>query len=977
MTYVVLDFETASASDLKKEGAWKYSESPTTEILCLGYSIDGMPPMLLTPEDLVYVGNSLPLKPGQSKTLLEVMAENPSCIFIAHNAMFEKAIWRNIMVKQYGWPNIPNSRWHDSMAVAAMKALPMKLERAALAMRLSEQTGQGHQRIVTAPSKPKKDGSYDRSPETLDKVYSENRQDVLCEVELNNRIGGLQPCERAVWLLDQRINERGALVDLDFVAACQKIIDGATVPLVQEFRDITGGISPTQRDAVMAWASSNGLNLPNLQKATIDALLGGGEDDDDEVFAETHLFEMPASVRRALEIRRKVGSASIKKLSAIRSSACADGRVRGIVQYHGAGPGRWVGRLFQPHNFPRGSLKFDAGTAAESVPDVELVYQALSSGDWRYVESLFGDCFEVVISGLRHAIISGPGRVLNVGDFNTIEARVVLAIAGAEKALAILTDKNRDVYCEMASSIFDIQAPYGKDQVKVFKTVHLAERQTGKNTVLGCFGPETLVLTNHGFIPIIQVRSCHKLWDGTEWVEHQGLVNQGRKKVCLAQGIWATPEHPVWCGERWAPWEQVVLNDYGLSQALAVASENLPFEDIVMANEAELLKLSSLAHAAQPPTEYLLVIYTKALLRDAIFALKNKRTTGGNGSSDTPISSQRKNIGSDCSIASPLVLGGVNERRPKLIITTEHAASMSGRDGLRIGKSFFAIWSRLTAGINRSWRLIASTWIKDTSRAISALQLGARTWPINDKSEPCKNGSWSWKNVYDIANVGPRNRFMVLSDEGPLLVHNCGFQMGWKKFRARYCPDQSEEFAKKAVDAYREDFAPEVPVLWAGLEEAALRAVWDHRPTEAYGLEFRHEDIWLTMRLHSGRKLYYAYPQACKKATPWDETDIRPAWTCKAQKNGRWISRDMYGGLITENAVQAEARDLLVNGMFLAEKNNLPIVLTVHDEIIAEPLTEHSNHEMLGQLMSDRPQWAIDLRIPVAAETWAGNRYKK
>jgi DNA polymerase len=304
---------------------------------------------------------------------------------------------------------------------------------------------------------------------------------------------------------------------------------------------------------------------------------------------------------------------------------------------------------------------------------------------------LFGDPFEAVISGLRHSIMAAPDRTLNVGDYNTVEARIVLAIAGAQNALAILQDKNRDVYAEMAATIFDhIKAPYGKDEVKRFKVAHLAERQTGKNTVLGC-----------------------------------------------------------------------------------------------------------------------------------------------------------------------------------------------------------------------------------------------------------------------------------------------GFQMGAPKFQLRYAKDKPLEFAKKCIDAYREDFAPEVPELWYGLEEAACRAVWDRRPTEAYGIEYRHEDIWLTCRLHSGRKLYYPFPQPVKKAMPWDETDIRPAWTCKASKNGRFITRDMYGGLLTENVVQATARDLLVDAILKCEKDNLPVVLTVHDEAVTEPLHHFSDHVRLQHIMEDRPRWAVELGVPIAAETWAGDRYRK
>jgi DNA polymerase len=212
---------------------------------------------------------------------------------------------------------------------------------------------------------------------------------------------------------------------------------------------------------------------------------------------------------------------------------------------------------------------------------------------------------------------------------------------------------------------------------------------------------------------------------------------------------------------------------------------------------------------------------------------------------------------------------------------------------------------------------------------------------------------------------------------GKNVVLGCGFQMGWRKFQSRYAKDHPDDFCKAAVTEYRENFAPEVPSLWGGLEEAAIRAVWDRRPCEAYGVLYAWEDQWLTARLPSGRKLYYFNPQKCRKAMPWDPSDIRPAWTCQAQKQGRWITRDMYGGLLTENVVQGLARDLMVRAMFLCEKENLPIILTVHDEIVAEPLTGNSDADKLRQIMADRPKWAIDMQIPVAAETWAGPRYAK
>jgi len=212
---------------------------------------------------------------------------------------------------------------------------------------------------------------------------------------------------------------------------------------------------------------------------------------------------------------------------------------------------------------------------------------------------------------------------------------------------------------------------------------------------------------------------------------------------------------------------------------------------------------------------------------------------------------------------------------------------------------------------------------------------------------------------------------------GKQTVLGAGFGMGAPKFQKQYAPKESLEFCKGVIDAYRKEWAPEVPKLWRGLEEAACETVWDRTPHEAYGVRYAIEDIWLTARLPSGRKLYYANPQRDRKAMPWDKDDVRATWTYEAQKSGRWRRCDAYGGLLTENVVSASARDLLVTAMFKCEKEQLPVVLTVHDEIVAEPLTQHSSADRLKQIMRDRPAWAVERNVPVDADCWAGGRYRK
>jgi DNA polymerase len=136
----------------------------------------------------------------------------------------------------------------------------------------------------------------------------------------------------------------------------------------------------------------------------------------------------------------------------------------------------------------------------------------------------------------------------------------------------------------------------------------------------------------------------------------------------------------------------------------------------------------------------------------------------------------------------------------------------------------------------------------------------------------------------------------------------------------------------------------------------------------------------MSAELPSGRKLWYFDPKLIRKEMPWsteDEPDIRWAWTCKMRKGAKWITVDMYGGLETENVIQALARDLLWVAAFKCEREGLPIVLTVYDEILCEPLIRNDNQKVLEQIMTDSPKWALDIGVPVQVEAWTGDRYRK
>jgi len=217
-------------------------------------------------------------------------------------------------------------------------------------------------------------------------------------------------------------------------------------------------------------------------------------------------------------------------------------------------------------------------------------------------------------------------------------------------------------------------------------------------------------------------------------------------------------------------------------------------------------------------------------------------------------------------------------------------------------------------------------------------------------------------------------------------VLGLGFQMGAPKFQFKYAQDFPLKdveghpeimSCQRIVDTYRKEWAPMVPKLWYDLQEAAVDAVWEKRPKQAYGVEYMLEDGWLTARLPSGRKLWYFNPTPIRKAMPWDETDVRRAFTYQAMKMGQLRTIDAFGGQLTENVVMGIERDLMTNAMILCERDGFPICLEVHDEIVSEPLIADADEKAFQQIMEDVPSWVRELQIPVKVETWCDTRYKK
>lgn len=437
MKYVVHDFETASRCDLLKKGAWVYAADFSTFIVCYGYKlvVDGKPHQtrVLSEKELI----------GPDPALL-ALVEDPEVIFMAHNNGFEAAIWKYHM-EPLGYPPLPPERCHDTMAAAAMKALPLGLDALTTALELPVRKDMEGHRLMLQLCKPDKDGGWSQhTPENITRLKQYNVGDVDSQYASYVATGGLGKSERGTWICDQRINQRGVKVDREFVHSCMDILDQVRVPMVARFRELTGGLNPTQREKVLNWVNDQGIPMGDMKKATLDAIL----DPNDEFGIEDFTDPLPYYVHEVLTLRRSLASSSVAKLQRMLDCMGEDGRVRYTMQYHGARTGRWAGRLIQIQNYPRGEISERQGLTADILAD------AILTRDVEKVRELWGDdIFTAVISSLRSCIVPEKGNLLVVGDYAQVEARNLLSMAGQHDKVQMMY-AGVDAYNEFGSMMF-------------------------------------------------------------------------------------------------------------------------------------------------------------------------------------------------------------------------------------------------------------------------------------------------------------------------------------------------------------------------------------------------------------------------------------------------------------------------------------------------------------------------------------------
>ena len=469
-----MDIESFSDVDLIKCGVYAYADSPAFEILLFAYSFDGGETQII---DLAQ-GEKLPAE-------VEEAIFDVSVTKTAYNANFE----RTCLSKHFG-RYIPPESWHCSAVQAAMLALPRSLEDVGRVLGLDEQKmkeGKELIRYFCIPCKPTKaNGGRMRNlpchaPEKWELFKTYCKRDVDVEKSIRRKLHNfpIPESEMELYRIDQRINDRGVLVDMKLVrnaVSCERLHKEVVTKRAYE---LTGLENPNSVAQLKGWLGDKGMEAESLSKKAVA-----------EMIAETD-----GEVEELLRLRLMLAKTSVKKYEAIERSACSDGRVHGMLMFYGANrSGRWSGKNVQLHNLPKNYL-----------PDLELARELVKQGRFEDIELLYDSTPNVLSELIRTAFIPKPGCRFVVADFSAIEARVMGWLSGEEWVLDVFRGDGK-LYEMTASRMFGIpmsEIGKGSSERAKGKVASLACQYGGSSGALVSMGALDMGLTEEELPPLV------------------------------------------------------------------------------------------------------------------------------------------------------------------------------------------------------------------------------------------------------------------------------------------------------------------------------------------------------------------------------------------------------------------------------------------------------------------------------------------
>ena len=513
MSYVIIsiDFETWNTVPIQA-GIWAYLNG--LRILMMAWHIQNDP----APVELWRPGMPFPEKLHQA-------IQNGAKIAGWNAMQFERLVWREVAVRDHGFPAVSDNVWLDSMHLASGANLPRGLDACAKALGAPEQKDSSGRVLMLRVTNGKRT-PWPPKEEDLIRLGEYCKQDVITEesvVRLLPPWFDIEPWRRAPEI-DRKINDRGILIDVPLVEGLAKAATVQIARLSMELKELTAGAVPavTRIEALKQWLLSQGVKLPRKDDpafGTENEIESETEDDEEEEkekekdsyrLRKSDIADLlarddvPEACRRALEIRVEAAKASVAKLKRMATSVCADGRLRSMLTLGGAqATMRWSGSGVQPQNLIRDVIANDDEVALQNGLNLKTdsaevqrlaniclqnAIDAGRSGDADLINMLFtmtrkdnqgrfrteGAMF-FISRMLRRVFRAAPGKTLLQGDYSQIEARIPMWLAGQENMVQAYA-RGDDVYRLTAGPIFSI-AP---------EDLPTEKRQCGKVVILAC-----------------------------------------------------------------------------------------------------------------------------------------------------------------------------------------------------------------------------------------------------------------------------------------------------------------------------------------------------------------------------------------------------------------------------------------------------------------------------------------------------------
>ena len=459
---ITIDIETRSDKDISKCGVYAYTDTPYFDILLFAYSIDEQPVQVVDMAN----GEEIP------ESILAALADE-NVVKRAFNVNFERVCLSKYLRKNYpqyfqsysidedtvGDFLNPES-WHCSMIHARTLGLPSSLAEVGKVLGIEQQKMTEGKALVkffcvpydTVDGVPQFHNPKDY-PDKWEIFKAYNKRDVGAELEIDRRLSRF-PVPDFLWkefYLDQEINDRGILVDMQLADKAINLDAKAKEELTAEVQKLTGVENPNSVYQLLDWLETQGYKSDSLGKTQVLELIKTAKE----------------PVKSVLQMRLQLSKSSVKKYTAMKNTACSDNRARGMFSFYGASrTGRWAGRNVQLQNLPQNHL-----------PDLTEAREFVKYSSFEDIQMLYDDVPDTLSQLIRTAFIPRQGMKFIVADFSAIEARVIAWLAGEEWRMKAFAN-GEDIYCASASKMFGVPV------VKHGENGHL--RQKGKISELAC-----------------------------------------------------------------------------------------------------------------------------------------------------------------------------------------------------------------------------------------------------------------------------------------------------------------------------------------------------------------------------------------------------------------------------------------------------------------------------------------------------------